>query len=372
MPSASTPSLHPSRFSGEVYFAKSDDYIRGLTSLQIGSPSQATIELRDTVGDAQLFEALAAAAQQAELSSAEPLLALPLLAFCDEGPEGHRLNWLNLTERKTAQERRKSSARFPRCHEWYVTLEDDNTVRVTFEHGEFGYRRETFDRWSAAFARMSQLLAGRISWRQFGDPESRRTLLGKGQFYWQEPKARELVPVDNFVFVTQANDEITIAGVSHRCAITLHRGDESASEWHDDYALGLHRIADLLEQNTSVADFGMRKDNLEAYMASECSLEGGKSPAPAPPREIQSTGRGRCVVKSIYRSGDVWEAPVLVYATAEGAKVQLEHSDDGWTVRCRPLASAPSHRTFPEHKAPEALRALAQALQGDKFPSVPR
>lgn len=343
--SPTTVSTTPS-FEGEVYFAKVDDYIRSLTVLQIGDAAPVALGLVRSRGNAQFFETAAASIREAEGLSSEPLLALPLVAICDEGPGGHPLNWLNLTERKKDEERRQ-------CHEWYLTLEEDGTVQITFEHGKFGYRHESFDRWSAAFSRMAELLAGTYTWQEFGDVESKRTMLGKGQFYWQAPHTEEQVPVDNFVFASAHGPEITLAGVSHRCALHFMENTESgSSEWFDDYAQGLLRLADILDGCVAFVDFGKQPNP-----ATHANAGGKGAPADGP-------WAGQFVVKSIFNYGDEHLAPVLTYVTGEMAQAQLITAESGWTVRVCDAHHPWRERKFEEQLATEALRTLAEVLMG--------
>ena len=332
-------------FVGEVTFAKVDNYIRSLENLLVGDVPLAAPSSRSEC-DAAFFMAVAAALRLVETQLSEPLQGLPIQAVCDEGPTGHPLNWLNVTERKKDEERRQ-------CHEWCLTLEDDGSVRVTYEHGKFGYRREAFDRWSAAFDRMGELLAGTCTWDRFGDDESQRTMLGKGQFYWQDPKTEEPVPVDNFVFAGASGVELTLAGVSHRCALSFKENAESGcSEWFDDYAQGLLRMADILDGRVLFTEFG-KEPNPRQHSLASCT----GAPADAP-------WAGQFVVKSIYTYGDELVAPVLTYITGEGAQAQLITAESGWVVRICDGQKPWRARRFEEQNACEALRTLADVLTG--------
>lgn len=348
MRSSTSPVPATSSFVGEVSFAKADNFIRSLSALQIGDAAPLPIPLFDSKGDAHFFAAVAAAVAQAESRSPGPSQTLPLLALCDEGPGAHPLNWLNVTERKKDEERRQ-------CHEWYVTIEDDGSIRITYEHGKFGYRREAFDLWSTAFARLAELMAGTCTWHQFGDDESRHTMLGKGQFYWQEPQTQELVPVDNFVFAIPGGPELTLAGVSHRAALTFaYSEDVQSSEWFDDYAQALLRMADVMDGLVAFGEFGKAPNP-----ALHVNATGKGSAADAP-----WAATGRFIVKSIYHYNDVLPAPVLTYMTGEMARAQLSTADDAWTVRVRDVHQPWRTRKLPPAKASESLRILAGVLNG--------
>lgn len=345
MRSSTSPAPATSSFVGEVSFAKADNCIRSLSALRIGDDAPLPIPLFESKADSQFFAAVAAAIAQVEKQFHVLSQALPLLALCEEGPEGHPLNWLNVTERKQDEERRQ-------CHEWYVTLEDDGSIRITYEHGQFGYRREDFDRWSAAFAKLAELMAGSCTWNQFGDDESRHTMLGKGQFYWQEPQTQELVPVDNFVFAIPGGPELTLAGVSHRAALTFaYSEDVQSSEWFDDYAQALLRMADVMDGRVAFGEFG-KAPNPALYV----NATGKGSAADAP-----WAAAGRFIVKSIYHYNDVLPAPVLTYMTGEMAQAQLSTADDAWTVRVRDVQQPWRMRKVPPA---ESLRILAGVLNG--------
>jgi hypothetical protein len=355
MRSPASPVAPTSSFVGEVSFAKADNFIRSLTALQIGKDAPLSILLRADQGDAAFYAAAAAALAIAESRSAAPLRELPLLALCDEGPEGHPLNWLNVTERKKDEERRQ-------CHEWYLTLEENGKVHLTFEHGKFGYRKEPFASWSAAFSRLAELLAGTCTWHHFGDHDSRHTMLGKGQFYWQAPRTAELVPVDNFVYALAGRLELTLAGVSHRSVLTFVQdpkfvADSESSKWFDDYAQGLLRMADILDGVVTFTEFDQETPPL---LKAASTLEDEFDPlanalwAPA----------GQFVVKSIYLHGDEHLAPVLTYMTGEKAQVQLLTADDAWTVRVCDAEHPWRERKFEPANASDALRTLADVLTG--------
>lgn len=329
-------------FIGEVSFSKTDGFIRSLVSLQIGNDMLVREAPRYSLGDSAFFATIATALADTERQCSGPLPELPLRAICDESPAGHPLNWLNVSERKRSDEPRQS-------HEWYVTLEDEG-VRITFEHGKFGYRRESFDRWSAAFARLAELMAGTVTWLDFGDEESRNTMLGKGQFYWQDPLTRAPVPVDNFVFRTSNGWELKVAGVSHRSVLSLSSANYARFEWFDDYAAALLRMADLLEGSTAIGDFG-------APAGAEDAVEDLSGPGP-------DSGTGGFVVKCIHEYDDVLDAPVLTYTTGEGAQVQLTTDRVDWAVQLRDAQGNWHRRQFAAGQRSEALRSLAGALKG--------
>lgn len=336
-------------FKGEVSFAKEDDYIRSLVEIHVDSSTT----LKMQAGDAASFAA--AATVFADVEAARGLAAgrdaglLLLTAVCEESTAQHRLDWLNVTERKQSFDPRS-------CHELYIVKEGEEVV-VTFEHGEFGYRRERHTKWSTAFARVAQVMAGDCSWTQFGDIESRNTMLGKGQFYWEDQQTKQLVPVDNFVFRVPDTLDIRLSGVSHRCALDVEQaGYENQGEWYADYSEGLRRIADIFDGAVDMAKFGEGPD------PELCANAPGKRAPRVEGTPLAS--RGRFFVETIYRAADVHAAPVLVYQTAEGKRASLHTTPTHWHVKLSDGAEALRTRTYPTDEAGRALRTLADVLKG--------
>jgi hypothetical protein len=338
------PAPKTSAYVGEVSFAKTDNFIRGLVELQIGATAPRKLSLQSSECGAGYFQEVAGALLAKEQASTELPLALPVSALCDESSDLHPLNWLNVTERKKNDEQRQ-------CHEWYVCLEDGE-VSLTFEHGQYGYRRETFELWSAAFFRLAKLLAGTCSWHQFGDEQSQNTMLGKGQFYWQEPTTKEAVPVDNFIFTTPDGWELRIEGVSHRSVLSLSLGEFSRSEWFDDYSGALLRMAAIVEGTLPYEDFGQRDED-DADLPADATQPGNTWAL-----------SGRFVVRSIYTYGDEHPAPVLTYMTREMVQAQLATSNEAWVVQLCDAHRPWKSRRIPVNHAHNALRILAYVLKG--------
>lgn len=344
--------IQAAAFGGEISFAKSDDYIATLHSLEFGLGDATSLNFREGWGDATVFAYAAKTLEAAEVAQAWISghgQLLPLFAAGDNSAIRHPLNWLNLSERKTSEEERQ-------CHDIYLTLEGEH-LQLTFNHGKFGYRHERHMKWSSTFARLAQLLAGECTWQQFGDPESQNTMLGKGQFYWQDQKSLELVPVDNFVYRVADLLDIRLAGVGHRCSLDVARtGYESGHEWYADYSEGLLRMADIFADVVDLDKFG-------ADAAPE--QHSSTKPDKAPEKGVAPlSARGQFFVECIYASQDVWAAPVLVYKTAEGKKATLQVKDAEWHVRLCDEHGQWKERSFARSAAPDALRTLARVLNG--------
>jgi hypothetical protein len=344
-------------FTAEVSFAKLDTYISRLHQLRIGKEGRQ-VDFTKASGVARVFEEAAVHLAQAEAvfqgswAAAVPLWTMPVLALDADDSVLHPLDWLNLVERKTCTESRA-------YHEWFLTLSEDGLM-LTFEHGKFGYRRERHDRWSSAFCRLSELLAGTCSWHQFGDEDSRRTLLGKGQFYWKDLAAGQNrdIPVDNFVFLLNDGREFSLHGVGHRCALHYDWDKyNGAFEWYADYAEGLFRLADLLEGRLDLAEFGKNPDS-DLYANVRVDLDALPPPYPC------LAPLGKFVVRCIYAENDVLPAPELVYKTREGHQVLLSTQEGTWAVRRCDLHQQWTCVSFEQSSGAEALRCLARALQG--------
>lgn len=336
-------------FGGEISFAKADDYIDILHSLEVCIGRGAPLRFPKGRGDAASFAEASKALANVEAAHAWIEGLLPLVAVGRDKTARHSLNWLNVAERKTSDEERH-------CHDLYVIVEGDY-LQLTFNHGKFGYRREQHSKWSSAFARLAQLLAGECTWHQFGDLESQRTMLGKGQFYWQDQKRMELLPVDNFVFRVADVLEIRLSGVGHRCALNVElAGREDGHEWYADYAEGLLRMADIFAGVVDLEKFGEDSDpELHANTKPNRAPEAGVPPLSA---------RGQFYVETIYEHRDVWAAPVLVYKTAEGKQALLHVTETAWLVRLGDEHEKWKERRFTAATAPDALRTLSRALTG--------
>lgn len=343
---------YPEAFGGEITFAKSDGYISPLHILEACNGGEVSIRFPNGWGDAGAFRHLAAELEVAETAQAwvgGHGMRLALVAAGENNTNWHSLDWLNLSERKTSDEQRQ-------CHDIYLTVDGEH-LQLTFNHGKFGYRHERHSKWSTAFARLAQLLAGECTWKQFGDPESQNTMLGKGQFYWQDQKSLELVPVDNFVFRVADLLDIRLAGVGHRCSLDVERtGYESGHEWYADYSEGILRMADIFADVVDLENFGTDPaPEQHANTRADKAPETGVAPLSA---------RGHFYVESIYASADVWLAPVLVYKTAEGLKATLQVKGSDWHVRLCDEHGQWKERSFARSAAPDALRVLARVLNG--------
>lgn len=340
----------------QASFAKMDDYLAELAALDVGAGKGVFAVPGERVDAAvlgQLAQALVRAEEQWSAAPANvgmPAWRLPLFALGAEPGVAHPLTWLNLSERKQSRDVRA-------CHEWYLCLEDDG-LWLTFEHGQFGYRRERQASWSKSFARLSDLLAGVCTWHQFGDLESRRTLLGKGQFYWRDPANGRRVPVDNFVFELANGCQFTIAGMSHRAVLSAQMPNAfDGFEWYDDYAQALLRLADLLEGAVAPEQVGqLGSPDSYAAVAAQRTSTSQWTAALSP--------QGRFIVKCIYAQNDVHAAPVLVYLTKEGRQAVLATNATTWTVRLNNPRRQWRERQFELTRAPDALRTLAQVLTG--------
>ena len=344
MPHSQNKRAHEAFAVGEVLFANASGFLEELATLEVGKTAHLSFDFHaskrsaEVFGDAAAFMALAAGA------NAEKYPHLPLFATGLESSVRHPLEWFSVTE-KTANASTSVS------HKWYLYPEKGNTLSLTFVHGLYGHRHEPVANWAAGFLRLSELIGGYVTWHQFGDAHSRNTLLGKGQFYWREPAADAEIPVDNFVFNSTCGYEFTVAGVSHRCALSVEgpQGIDGC-EWHDDYAKGLARLADVLEGSISPSSIG------EATKSCAAGTTG-----PGPGARPMS---GRFFVKSVYAQGDVLPAPALTYRTKEGDSVTLRAVDIGWSVSTNRGPVFARLLQFPESGLPGALRAVSALLNG--------
>lgn len=317
-----------------VEFSNSTDFIRSLNSLTFGElPAVTRAPGDDVVAFVNQASSMALAAEKVMELSPQPTL-VNVLATGDADEPATPLTWLNIIESGGHSKKRDS-------HEWYLTVEDSE-VQLTYVHGKFAYRHEYFAAWSSAFARLAVLLTGACNWHQFGNRESRRTLLGKGQFYWIDPVTGAQVPVDNFVLVLDGGFELKLEGVSHRCVLNLANAQREARtfEWCADYAVALYRAASLLSGEAPWEQFG---------------IEGAFFPA-------AGTADGKFVVKSIYQYGDVHDAPTLAYVTSERQQVQLQRGESGWTIQTWNIRG--DGLPVPLKTLPEALILFASLLTG--------
>ena len=348
----------PPPLTGEVFFSNSLGFMAAPGSLHVEKEALPITFPRS--GSAETFAGLATALKSAESGaqaysggSLKPRALLPLVAR-EEGQNagpGHPLSWLCIEERKPPTVKR-------RCHTWYLTLKGEG-IELSFEHGELGSRMEHTDRWSSAFLRLSELLSGACSWQDFGDTESRNTLLGKGQFFWQAPASVELVPVDNFVFVLTGGRALALHGMGSSSCVLVFASPEKPSRWeqYENYAEGLLRMADLLEGAVALDVFG-RDARPGLYLNATGRQESPALGAPA------LASQGQFCVRSIYRDCDELPAPVLAYRTREGFRLDLVTPPGGCQVQLSDAQRPARVRSYPAEGLPDAVRDLARGLRG--------
>lgn len=229
-------------------------------------------------------------------------------------------------------------------NEWGLYLRDDanSEVVVWFSHETWGYRFESYTHLSKALLRLAQMLSGSLDWLNFGSNASRQSLVRKGQFYWEALSDQRLIPIDNFVFVTTAGLEIRVAGAAGRAVVSVEQPDAAGTfQWVEDYAEGLHLMAELIARSRSIEDFS------PVHPSKEGALQ------------------GTLIVKSIYDSQDVWSAPVLVFNTGLGQRVSLHTAEPEWEVTYEgPAAAGSSVRLATRQEPAAALCYLADLLSG--------
>lgn len=227
--------------------------------------------------------------------------------------------------------------------EWGLFLREGPSPElvVWFNHGAWGYRFETYEVLSTALHRFAQLIEGKVTWLNFGSPTSRRSLIRKGQFYWQAPANQRLIPIDNLIFVSSTGLAIRLAGACGRAVVTIRPVEEqSVFRWVEDYAEGLHLMAGLLDGSIST----------EGFTAQDVS---------------RVTLQGHFVVQSIFDAHDEWAAPALVFCTGMGQQAWLYTGEPDWRVTYAPGRSL-NKTAVTFSKAPsDALRHLAQLLAGE-------
>ena len=232
-----------------------------------------------------------------------------------------------------------------RCHQLTLYSWED-AFHVSFAHGVFGLRNETFATAVQALERFVQVLSG-VAWKDFGDEASRKTLLDKGQFYWVRPLPHKQVPVDNFVFKAAQGLELKLVA-SGGAYYVEGRGDGLAdvSEQFETYAQGLRALARHLrrprspEGDVGATSSGTKCEPLERH--------------------------GRFLVRHILRENDEHEATALVFQTGEGHRVSL------LTQACEKprVTFQPPGGNLAEYTASsvsEALLALADVLETGEF-----
>lgn len=346
--------------SGEVSFATPNNRMDGLYVLALSGSGLELATFAGAAGTAGIFRIAAAAvsAVERERAASSPSALLSLTAANEDGSVQCPLDWLNVTERQPWR-----STGMRRNHEFYLVLENDSLV-LTFEHGQFGYRSEPHSTWSSAFNRLADVLAGDCTWHQFGDRESQVTMLGKGQFYWRSQgvaiKGEDLIPVDNFVYRVADELDVRLSGTGHQCVLSVKpAGCEGAIEWFSDYAEGLLRMADILDGSAAIPEFGK-----EAHPNLYANIKSGKLPVANV--DVPPIAKGAFFVESILESGDIWPASALLYKTAEGRQAGLVVTPDTWAVTlCEPTGPG-RERAIPLGRAAEALRVLSEVLKGTR------
>lgn len=251
-------------------------------------------------------------------------------------------------------------------HAWSLWVPKDGRIALRFEHGKFGHRGETFDKLSDAFFRLQAVVDGH-PWEDFGDEEDRRTLLHKGQFYWSTPREKQPIPVDNFLFDTKgppAEHNFCIAACGGQSILTWSVNGETAHRWNEDHAQSLDQLADILAGELTAQDF--HEPFVEEDDADTAGSKG--SPRGWRPNRVPALlvpVQGKLHVQSIYRSNDQYLVNTLLYRTAQGHEVTLEHSKTRLQLMVRAPGQRAAAHVFAKNELPRALRALAQALRGN-------
>lgn len=330
MPTTCQPSGRPTLRAAE--FETSDGSLAPLRSFRVPSQQYVRTVAYPHQLPLRLIElALRIGALEAGLTAAEACALVTCKSTVDENRVTHPLSWLSVYDKTSS-------------HEWGLYLLNGATpeVVVWFNHNTWGYRFESYTILSAALLRLAHLLAGMLDWLNFGSNASRQSLVRKGQFYWEALSDQRLIPIDNFVFVTTAGLEIRLAGAAGRAVVSVEQPDAAGTfQWVEDYAEGLHLMAELIARSRSIEDFS------PVHPSKEGALQ------------------GTLIVKSIYDSQDVWSAPVLVFNTGLGQRVSLHTAEPEWEVTYEgPAAAGSSVRLATRQEPAAALCYLADLLSG--------
>ncbi len=278
--------------------------------------------------------------------------------------------------------RYRASEENRRSHSWGLTVVKEGEVCVWFEHGKFGMREQTFSTLSAALYCLRDLVDGH-PWEDFGDEESRLTLMHKGQFYWDTPLQEEPIPVDNFVFETTDGHRWRIAGSGGRSVLswTAPNG-RRAYQWHDDHAQSLDGLAAILSGEVSPQAFHVEEtEEPEFCLGKDETLspeEAAKHTAwfqahrwiPETVDALDGAAQGTLFVLDIFESDDKHAVDSLVYLTTQGHKVQLAMDEVSWTVTAYDLDGKAAIMSTSRTDKPAAFRNLAYVLRGRAHQSV--
>lgn len=339
----------------EIEFVKPDRRLGTLASIRVLGTAPVDIHFHYPLkmGEVLTQLMLALARDEAEEFAAGRLvgtLDTRIVLFDDKGVE-YPFSWLYLYEDKSMKERRQA-------HEWMFGMEKQK-LKMCFEHGSHGYRENTWYHPDAALLCLSKVLSRKVLWSHFGSDQSKRTLLGKGQFYWQDPLSGEDVPVDNFVYVTPTGGEVTLAGSGGRAVLSVETPQVDASEWYPDYSEALKRMADVLAGQVDLSKFGKETGEELTYATAP-----GRQVQPIPADALMH--EGKFVVKSIYASNDVHDAPSIVFKTRQDEQVNLRTDSPAWEIRFgKPHNYHATHSTAATRN--KALVELAESLAGDRW-----
>jgi hypothetical protein len=294
---------------------------------------------------------------------------------------GENAAWQPLTY-LSADEMSRGSGRPSRedreSHAWAAYLYRGKAM-VSFHHGKYGLRLQTFETMSEALAALVALLHGQ-PWETFGDEDSQRTLMHKGQFYWDTPLDAKPIPVDNFEFEAQDGHSWNISGCGMASILlwTTPNG-RRAHVWHEDHAESLDKLADILDGKLTPLDF--REEDTEepefclapgnTLSAEEQAQHTAEFQAyrwiPETVAAVAQPVQGAVYVLSIFKRNDKHVVDSLVYLTRQGHKVHLAMTGKSWTVTARNLDSQEVASTFDVNDKSSAFRALAKALRGEAW-----
>lgn len=339
-----------------VEFVKPNRYLCTLHAAQVYSPTSHEPTALFARSFACMQEFLAALASHAQALETQDVV----LAQGEDGPSLHLLSLdagalpevgFLTTLYVSASEPNPTDYRLE-DHPWaqdheLVLYDTPSGASLCFDHGVFGKRDEAFSSMGQGLARLVEVLRG-VSWFDFGDAASRKTLLGKGQFYW-ESSDRQLVPVDNFVYKLSQEAELKL----------------EASGGHH-YHLSSRGLVETVPDSTrSTYSEGLRA--LAAALRMPASSQPSSGPFLYATKREPLEQKGRFVVRSVLQGGDEHEAPVLVFKTPEGHQAALRTVVD---TRPSVVLTLPDGAAF--HKEvpslSEALYLLASVLEEGHLP----
>jgi hypothetical protein len=264
-------------------------------------------------------------------------------------------------------------------HVWLLYIADDGSPAVVFHHGKFGMRKQSFASLSVALSCLRDLVAGQ-PWEEFGDEDSRRTLLHKGQFYWDTPREATPIPIDNFVFETDEGHRWRIAACGSQSILSWKSPNgRTAHTWNDDHAQSLDTLAAILAGDLSANDFHAEElVESEAYPPKGNELATGENPdyspefqatrwIPAAVEPLTASASGAIYVMNIFNANDRFQADCLAYLTKQGHKVQLRMGVSSWVLTAQNPDGPEFVTTISAKDKPAAFRALARALRGQAW-----